>query len=153
MYHSWTWSLLLIAAPPNHSTSFTPPALRTSSSGRLCKILHCGMYYSWAWCLVKQEYSVPHEESRKLFFVHFASFLQNQMSYGHVLCTIMIPYLPWFHRVLWLLVMWWSRDTRSPYIPLCSRQLLVEFLHNRWELRPDNAAFKPLPRVPSVTCA
>ena len=39
-------------------------------------------------------YSVPHEESRKLFFVHFASFLQNQMSYGHVLCTTMIPYLP-----------------------------------------------------------
>jgi len=101
------------------------------------------------------DYSVPHEESRKmfLFIVHFASFLQNQLSYGHVLCTTMIPYLPWFHRVLWLLVMWWSRDTRSPYIPPCSRQLLVEFLHNRWELRPDNAAFKPLPRVPSVTCA
>ena len=39
-------------------------------------------------------YSVPHEESRKMFFVHFASFLQNQMSYGHVLCTIMIPIVP-----------------------------------------------------------
>jgi len=39
-------------------------------------------------------YSVPHEESRKMFFVHFASFLQNQMSYGHVLCTTMILYLP-----------------------------------------------------------
>ena len=41
-----------------------------------------------------ENYSVPHEESRKMFFVHFASFLQNQMSYGHVLCTTMIPYLP-----------------------------------------------------------
>ena len=42
------------------------------------------------------DYSVPHEESRKmfLFIVHFASFLQNQLSYGHVLCTTMIPYLP-----------------------------------------------------------
>ena len=41
-------------------------------------------------------YSVPHEESRKmfLFIVHFASFLQNQLSYGHVVCTTMIPYLP-----------------------------------------------------------
>jgi len=41
-------------------------------------------------------YSVPHEESRKmfLFIVHFTSFLQNQLSYGHVLCTTMIPYLP-----------------------------------------------------------
>ena len=41
-------------------------------------------------------YSVPHEESRKmfLFIVHFASFLQNQLSYEHVLCTTMIPYLP-----------------------------------------------------------
>ena len=46
-------------------------------------------------CYVQNlNYSVPHEESRKMFFVHFASFLQNQMSYGHVLCTIMIPYLP-----------------------------------------------------------
>ena len=99
--------------------------------------------------------SVPHEESRKMFFfVHFASFLQNQLSYGHVLCTIIILYLPWFHRVLGMacchvMVTWHKKPV---YIPQCSRQLLVEFLHNRCELRPDNAAFKPLPRVPSVTC-
>ena len=62
-----------------------------------------GSFKLW---FLRKWYSVPHEESRKmfLFIVHFASFLQNQLSYGHVLCTTMIPYLPWFHRVLWLLV-------------------------------------------------
>ena len=37
-------------------------------------------------------YSVPHEEEQKSFFLHFSSYLRNQVSYDHVAGTIMIFY-------------------------------------------------------------
>ena len=52
----------------------------------------------------QDNYSVPHEEKQKSFFLHFGLYLRNQVSYDHVAGTIMILYpyrTPWF---IWLRV-------------------------------------------------
>jgi len=68
--------MLFIAAPPNHSTSPTPPALLTSSSGRLSKqtknllCSECGMHDNSAWLLQYFNSVVDCSSSKPLHLSH-----------------------------------------------------------------------------------